>query len=188
MTSTPSVSMRRDGEGLTHFGRALAALGDETKARTAMRRAINKTSARAYTQVKRAVAKQVGAPQATVIKYGELQRIPAMGSSLSSRIVSAGGYLPLKHFGARRTKRGVSAAPWGKRRVFRSTFFVTKLGGQVFKRLPGQRDGIEKLWGPAIPRELVQGESAAAFEWATATVFPQELNRQIAGLGSGAFR
>lgn len=184
-----AIHARLDGEGLTHFGRALAELGDEGKALIAMRRAVNKTSARAYTQVKRALAKQTGAPQAKIIKYGDVHRIPALGRDLSSRIVASGGYMPLKHFGARRTKRGVSAAPWGKRRVFRSTFFVQKLGGQVFKRvLPGDRDKIDKLWGPAIPRELILGESAKAFDLATKTVFVPELNRQIEGLGSGAFK
>ncbi|MBB4287679.1 hypothetical protein [Roseospira goensis] len=183
-----TIRVDLDGDGLTVFGHALAALGDEAKARTALRRTVNKTTAMAYTRVKRALAKQVGAPQAKIIKYGDVRRIPAQGASLSSRIVASGGYMPLKHFGARRTRRGISAAPWGKRRVFRSTFFVQKLGGQVFKRLPGQRDAIDKLWGPAIPRELIQGETAAAFELAAQMVFPKELNRQIEGLASGAFK
>jgi len=184
----PSIRVDVDGDGLTLFGAALAALGDEAKARKAASRALNKTSARAYTQVKRSLAKQAGVPQAKVIKYGRLERIPASGTSLSTRIVSSGGYMPLKHFGARPIRRGVSASPWGKRRLFASTFMVNTLGGQVFKRLPGQRNRIKKLWGPAIPRELIQGETAAAFERVVPEVLIPELNRQIEGLTSGAFR
>jgi len=184
---TPTIRIDLDGEGLTLFGEALAALGNETKARTALRRAVNKASAKAYTQVKRSLARQAGVPQTKVVRYGQLQRIPASGRTFASRIVSSGGYVPLKHFRARPGRRGVSAAPWGTRRLFGSTFIVSSLGGQVFKRLPGSRGKIEKLWGPAIPRELIQGETARAFEETAAAVLQPELARQIRGLSTGAW-
>ncbi len=180
-----TIRMDLDGPGLTHFGRALAALGDEAKARMALSRAINKASARAYTQVKRSLAKQVGAPQARVLRAGAVRRIPASASRLESCITSRGGYTGLKDFRARQVRRGVSAAPWGARRLFRSTFIVPRLGGQVFKRAANRK--LKGVYGPAVPKELVQNETAEAFRTTVETVLPAELDRQIRGLSTGAF-
>src|SRR4029077_6422645 len=47
----------------------------------------------------------------------------------------SGAHTPLAEFHARQTRRGVSAAPWGQRRVFPHTFVVEKFGGQGFTAL-----------------------------------------------------
>ena len=72
--------------------------------------------------------------------------------------------MSLKEFGARQTAKGVSAAPWGKRRVFPHAFIAPTLGGHVFIREGRSRLPIRKLWGPAIPREMVKDQSKEAFE------------------------
>ena len=57
----------------------------------------------------------------------------------------SGAHIPLAEFHARQTRRGVSAAPWGQRRVFPHTFIVEQLGGPVFKREGNARLPIRKL-------------------------------------------
>jgi hypothetical protein len=67
-------------------------------------------------------------------------------------------------FGARQGKRGVSAAPWGRRRVFKSTFMIGRYGGNVFRRRGPQRLPLKGVYGPNIARELLKDETRAAFE------------------------
>lgn len=59
--------------------------------------------------------------------------------------------IPLKKFGARQTKKGVSyriSKTEGRKKIA-SAFIVTKLGGHVFKRVGKQRLPIQKLFGPS---------------------------------------
>ncbi len=140
--------------------KAFAAVGKNI--RPALARAINHTGDKARTQVTRALAEQTGASYSTVRKA--LRTIPAGGTTLIYRIVSTGGYMSLKEFDARQRPEGVRAAPWGKRRVFPHTFIVPSLGGHVFERTGSSRYPIRKLWGPAIPKEMVKDKARAAFE------------------------
>ncbi|WP_173087679.1 hypothetical protein [Devosia sp. 1635] len=186
-----AITITFQGSGLPKFEDAVAALGS-TKATRAYRMALNTTGKKVYTEVKRTVAKQMGATQARVVKYGHLRRMPALGSNLQTSIESSGGYIPLKDFSGRQTRKGVSASPWGKRRLFGSTFIVAKLGGQVFRNTgkfsekSGRNNAIESLWGPAVPKELVKDQSKAAFERIATQTLPSEAARLIKLLTSGA--
>jgi hypothetical protein len=153
----------------------------------ALRRAINHTGDKARTQISRVLVKQTG------LKYGKvrqaLRTAPASNAMLVYRIIATGGYTSLKEFGARQTKRGVSAAPWGKRHLFPHAFIAPSLGGHVFIRTGKGRSPIHKLWGPAIPAEMVKAESKAAFERTVATELPArlilEVNAILAGRAPG---
>lgn len=122
-------------------------------------RALNRVGDQAYTQVVRDVAKQTGAKQRRVRAVVDKKKAWANSGSVY-RIVARDGHMPLKDFNARPVKKGVSAAPWNKRRIFRGTFMVASLGGNVFRRVGEGRTPIKKLWGPAIPKEMVRGETA----------------------------
>lgn len=148
-------------EVLKRFGNQLAALGQD-QARVVMSRALNHEGDKGRTQVKRVLVKQTG------IKYGEINKaIRTIGSTpatLTYRIVARGDETNISLFGASQGKRGVSAAPWGKRHVFKSTFIVARFSGKVFKRTSSKRFPIKQVYGPNIARELVKDESAAAFK------------------------
>ncbi len=176
------------GEGLTHFGKALATLGSEAEAYKALRRGVNTANNRVYTQVKRSLAKQVGAPQRKVIERGAVRKVPAKGTYLNAKIIARGGWMPLKDFGARQTNKGVSAAPWGKRQLFSHTFLVKAFGDNVFVRSGAERYPLKKLMGPQVSQEMVQGDTARVFQDIAARTLKQEVERQIEGLASGAFR
>lgn len=83
------------------------------------------------------------------------------------RIRAEGAALNLINFGARSTRRGVSARPWGKRRNFPGLFIVNagQGGGYVARRDPTRQNpsrpgplnahtaGVEPVYGPSIAKE-----------------------------------
>lgn len=171
-----------DARSLVRLEEAFRKAGNQ--APHAIRRALNWTGDRATTLVTRALAKQTGA------KYGAvksaLKQVRANYGTLAYRIVARGPAIPLNAFGARQTRKGVSAAPWNTRRVFPHTFIVPAFGGNVFVRETSKRAPLKKLWGPAIPNELVRGESKEAFERTVATQLPARLEHEIMAILSGA--
>lgn len=162
------------------------------KGRVALSRAVNHATGKTITQVRRALVAQTG------LKYGAIKQATQQYSSnagnLQAEIKGTGKYTSLKEFGARQTSRGVSAAPWGRRVVFPGTFIVAKRGGDVYKRVGmgksfrlGKEFGyselpIKKLYGPAVPKEMVKDQSKAAFYKTVATDLPKRVEHEMARL------
>jgi hypothetical protein len=168
--------VRVDTADFDRLARRFALVG--TNIRPALMRAVNHTGDKARTQLTRALTKQTGLKSRVV--RAALRTFPAGLSAIVYRIVARGGFVSLKEFGARQTGKGVSASPWGKRRVFAHTFIVASLGGHVFERTGKGRLPIRKLWGPAIPREMVRDEVKAAFEGEVGASLPTRLSYEIA--------
>lgn len=143
----------------------------------AVARALNRTAERARTDMTRALVKQTG------LKFGRIRAATSLwrasAGSLQAEIKAKGGYTSLKEFGARKTAKGVSAAPWGRRQVFDGTFIVRRYGGHVYKREGRRRWPIQKLYGPAIPVEMVKGQSLTAFNRAVETELPKRLEHEL---------
>jgi hypothetical protein len=149
---------------LTKFEALFREVGNQ--APHAIRRAVNWTGDKARTRVVRTLAKQTGAKYAAVRRAIKTRR--ANYGRMDYVITSFGGFISLKEFGPRQRLDGVSAAPWGRRIVFKHAFISAAMGGHVFvrelsgdKRVP--RLPIKKLWGPAIPREMLKGETEKTF-------------------------
>ena len=151
---------------LGKFGNQLSALG-EGQARIAMSRALNHEGDKGRTQVKRALAKQIG------IKYGAIDKamatIRSTPATLTYRLKARGDETNIAWFGGVQRIRGVSAAPWNKRRIFRHAFVITGFG-RAFVRMSKQRLPIRWLYGPNIGRELVKDTSAAAWQRGVAAI------------------
>jgi hypothetical protein len=149
------------------FTKSLSGLFEQTglKSVYAISKAIDEVGNKTKTQVIRAVARQAG------VKYGAVSRVlyakQAMGTGGGEYVLTARDTtLSLKEFAPRQTKAGVSAAPWGKRRIFPHTFIGP--GGHVFARVivDGKRVKrlkIHKLFGPNIPKEIVKDEAEQTF-------------------------
>jgi hypothetical protein len=156
------MKIQIDAREIADLGQLFASAGKQ--APKVIARALNHTGAVATTQVKRALVKQVGVKSGAV--NAALRQVRATPAELTFELRSSGKHLGLKDFGARQTKRGVSAAPWRQRRVFPRTFMGP--GGHVYKRTSKKRLPIEKLWGPSIPKELVRAEAGMSLIcWAT---------------------
>ena len=125
---------------------------------------------------------------------GRAQKVlPASGASLSFRIRSEGGDVRLKFFGAQETSSGVVAHPLGEAAVFSHAFIkggrfpdrvsVSRLNGQVFERNGSGRTPIHVVRsGVVIPKEMVTGATAAAFENGVATIVATTVVRRLGAL------
>jgi hypothetical protein len=182
MTETLRITI--DTRDFERLAKAFAEVGKNIK--PALAHAINRTGDKARTQVTRSLGKQMGLPYGAVRKA--LVTIPASGDRLVYKIVAKGGYMSLKEFGAVQKPKGVQAAPWGKRRVFPHTFIVPSLGGHVFERVGRSRLPIRKLWGPAVPKELVKDQSKAAFEQTVAADLPRQIETEVNAVLKAAAR
>jgi hypothetical protein len=168
-----------------------AAGGQLVRALTAT---VNFVGDRALTQSTRTLAKQMGLPIGKTKQ--SLQVYRATFERIEYDIVGRGFRLSLRSFGASQRNAGVSARPWGVRRIFRGSFIVQSLDGQVFKRGPGPLvrytttvDGKErtrmgqplvKLWGPGIPTEMMRDQVPVIFQQTVKERFAPRLEHEIA--------
>lgn len=154
----------------------------------AARHAVGHTGDVARTQVRRALVSQTG------LKYAVLVRaVRGQMAGNSYVIATTGGNIRLKFFNPRETRAGVSAAPWGKRVTFRSTFMKGgRFPGRVeFKstlkpgRVYTRKEGAGK-WpvsqsrsGLFIPTELTQGRSLAVFNATMAKKLSDRMRHEL---------
>lgn len=135
------------------FGRTLQFVADKDARRIFMR-SLNRGGDQARTQIRRSLVSQTG------IKYGLINRAVtedrATPGKLAYSLIAVGNETNLSLFNASQRKKGVSAAPWKKRRIFKGTFIVGAYAGKVFKRTSEKRGPLEPLWGPNIAREIVR--------------------------------
>jgi hypothetical protein len=131
----------------------------------ALAKAVDEVGKKTRTKMIRSLVAQTGARYRAVSKV--IITRSAMGKGEGSYdIIARDVTLSLKEFGPRQTQRGISAAPWGTRRIFPHTFVGP--GGHIFVRKfvngkRADRKPIRKLYGPAIPKEMVKGQTRATF-------------------------
>ncbi|MDX6806330.1 hypothetical protein [Terrihabitans rhizophilus] len=174
------------GNGLERFDEAVEILG-ENKARNGYRRALNEAGRDTKTATGRALAKQTGLKVKTTRKA--LRESKASSGTLEYKLTGSGGDISLKHFGARETRGGVSAAPFGRREVYDGTFMkggkfpnrkdIGK-GGHVFERTSFGRLPIRKVKsGVIIPREMVKGTTAETFQRIGSTKLDEKIAKHL---------
>ncbi|GJE27960.1 phage tail protein [Methylobacterium organophilum] len=186
-----------DASAIQRLGNQIGAAGK--KAPLALARAINHTGAKARTRMIRALVPQTGLKRKVIVKA--LRESKASEGALTYAIRSHGGDIRLKHFGARETAKGVSAAPWSKREVYAGTFMkagwwphrVVKpnWNGQVFERLNSKTStGMDRFHvvrsGLFIPEEMVKGASAEAFYSMAASDLPARLEHELGRVIGGS--
>jgi Prophage minor tail protein Z (GPZ) len=179
-----------DIEGLKRFDNILKSLGDDMPKVAA--RAINRTGDMARTQVVRALARQTGLRQKVVRTI--VRRYPAMQNKGKSGLVyelRARGYdISLKHFKPRETRRGVTAAPFNKRRLYPRSFLMGGAfpdkrhglvnDGHVMIRTGKARDDLKRVRsGVRIPDEMLKGATAAAFRASVRDNLPRRVEHEI---------
>lgn len=154
----------------------------------ALRRAVNHTGDKARTAVRRVLVIQTGLKPKTINKAVQSTRASAKGNP-SYVIKSRGGNIRLKYFAPRETRLGVTAAPWGKRKLYATTFMkggqfpnrvALKLNGAVVMRAGRQRKPlVTPKSGLFIPKEMVTGASAQAFFDVVSTSLPARIAHEI---------
>ena len=166
------ILIKVTGDGLPKLNRALDELGKETNAHKAYRIAVNRVGSKAWTATRRTLAKQVGLTQAKLKKYGRIQVRKANYTDLAFTVTATGAPVPLKAFGAKQFGFGVRAKPWGKSQRFPSAFIFAGSpnsgkfvgGGHVFRRTSNESLPLKMMYGPSIPKEMVQDASAESWQ------------------------
>lgn len=185
------ITIAFDGSGIHRLANVFAAAG--AQAPHAIRRGLNRTGEKVRTQVKRALVQQTGLKAGVINRAVKTRR--ANFSDLSYVLKSRGGNISLKHFGARETRAGVSAAPGGKQQIFPGAFIkggrfprrvALKMGGHVFQRTGSSRLPIEKVKsGIYIPNEMVSGASEQAFFTTARQYLPADVGKELYAILAG---
>lgn len=127
------------------FGNILGSL-TKRQAQQVQNRAINRAGDMTRTAMRKALQKQTGLKAGTVTKALRVRR--SSWETLAYTITVRGGDIRLKHFAPRETRQGVSASPFGARRLFSGTFMKggrfpnrreLNFGGQVLRRIASGR-------------------------------------------------
>lgn len=160
------------GDGLPKLNRALDELGKETSAHKAYRVAVNRVGSKAWTSTQRVLVKQIGLSKANLKKYGNITVSKASYSNLEYSVKASGLPVPLKAFNAKQFSYGVRANPWNNPKRFEGAFIFAGhhksgkyvAGGHVFRRTTDASLPIKKMYGPSIPKEMVQEGSAQTWQ------------------------
>lgn len=147
--------------------------------------AINRAATRARTETVRRTARSMGLKQKDVRSRTGLRKVTPSSLDRGARLILRGSPLNLIRFGARQIKKGVSARPWGKRKVHPGTFIVVKGQARFVakrKREGGRRVGrspIEAVHGPGVAKSAAAPEVTEARNKVVQEALPAELRRQL---------
>jgi len=166
----------------SNFKKALRDIGNVPRkyVQKAMVTALNKVGAEVVTQAKKELAGATGLKQNIVAKKTKQDKAKKGEETYSIHIKSR--YLNVIEFGARQTKKGVSAKVWGKRKVYRGAFIGSgrNSGKQlVFKKRKNAPKRIEALHGASLPREFERQDMAKIFNKKIKTRFPILFKRAL---------
>ena len=135
--------------------------------------AINQVGAEVFTQAKKELAGATGLKQNIVAKKIKKDKARKGDETYSIHIKSR--YLNVIEFGARQTKKGVSAKIWNNRKIYKGAFIGSgrNSGKQlVFKKSKRNPKRIEAVHGASLPREFERQGMAKIFNKKIKTQFP----------------
>jgi hypothetical protein len=144
--------------------------------------AIGKTAAKVKLAAARKLRDELKAPTKVLKKAVRIKR-PKNPDALTATILLSYGYpIPLKYFGAKQIKRGVTYKIDPKlkgKSVLRDAFIVQQYRGNVFRRSGKQRGPLVKQFGPA-PGEVYEkaGVTALAMKVAEEEL-PKQINERV---------
>jgi len=142
----------------------------------AARAALNRTGGSVRSVAVKEVARESGIKQKDVRGAVKLDKA-RKGGPLRAEIQGRGRPLNLIRFAARQLKKGVSAKPWNKKRVYGRGAFIDNDGRTVFKRTGAGRLPIRGMYGASIATELVRDAVAAAVRKQFGERWPVEFKR-----------
>ena len=166
----------------SNFKKALRDIGNVPRkyVQKAMVTALNKVGAEVVTQAKRELKDATGLKAGVVAKKIKKDKARRGDETYSIHIKSR--YLNVIEFGARQTKRGVSAKVWGKRKIYRGAFIGSgrNSGKQlVFKQAKDNPKRAEALHGASLPREFHRQDMEKIFKKKIKTRFPILFKRAV---------
>jgi len=166
----------------SNFKKALRDIGNVPRkyVQKAMVTALNKVGAEVFTQAKRELKDATGFKAGVVAKGMKKDKARRGDEEYSIFIKSR--YKNVIEFGARQTKKGVTAKVWGKRRIYRGAFIGSgrNSGKQlVFKKRSDNPKKIRALHGASLPREFHRQDMESIFKKKIKTRFPILFKRAV---------
>ena len=166
----------------SNFKKALRDIGNVPRkyVQKAMVTVLNKVGAEVFTQAKRELKDATGLKAGVVAKGMKKDKARRGDETYTINIKSR--YKNVIEFGARQTKKDVSAKVWGKRKVYRGAFIGSgrNAGKQlVFKKRKNAPKRIEALHGASLPREFERQDMAKIFNKKIKTRFPILFKRAL---------
>ena len=142
--------------------------------------ALNRAGDASATVLGRELAQASGLPVGKV--RDEMEIGHATPGNLEYLITVSGRHMTLKEFAPRQLKAGISARPWGMRRVFPYSFLINDI---PFIREGADRLPIRPLYGPSLGREVTRGNVLAAARQRFRDVMPVRLAHEVLRQGGG---
>jgi len=165
----------------SNFKKALRDIGNVPRkyVQKAMVTALNKVGAEVVTQAKRELKDATGLKAGVVGKKIKKDKARKGDETYSIHIKSR--YLNAIEFGARQTKKGVSAKIWGKRKIYRGAFIGSgrNSGKQLVFKKSRRKKGIEAVHGASLPREFERQNMAKIFNKKINKRFPILFKRAL---------
>jgi len=166
----------------SNFKKALRDIGNVPRkyVQKAMVTALNKMGKEVMTQAKRELKDATGLKAGVVAK--KIQKDKARRNDNTYSIFIKSRYLNVIEFGARQTKRGVSAKVWGKRKIYRGAIIGSgrNSGKQlVFKKRSDNPKKIRALHGASLPREFHRQDMESIFKKKIKTRFSILFKRAV---------
>src|ERR1700730_8689094 len=160
--------------------------------------AMNRAGDQGFTVVKRTLSAQTGIKQSDLTEGSSgIRKQIATPGTFEYDVVAKSSTTPLSYFHPTQSAPGVTAAPWGQRKLFTGTFLATMKSGHVgvwaheqgppeYVRRISPTSGrayysqanIRQLWGPSIAKELVKEPTPAAFRAKVLDVFTPRLTQE----------
>ncbi len=175
-----------DVTGIRELDRAMSKLSGR-KIRLIGKWSLNRAGSSGREATRLALGKRTGLPARTIRRF--LMPVRATTTRLEYRLKGKGGDISLKYFKAKETRAGVKAYPFGQKAIFSGTFIkggkfpsrvVLNMNGHVFARSGSGRLPIKKQKsGVVLPREMVKGESAKAWQTTVAKVLPMRVIHEV---------
>lgn len=184
--------------GLEKLDRNLSVLEREVYPKAAAR-AANSTATTVRKESIKTIAKRMGVKQSVVRGRTQIRKASASKIESGAEIAFKGRAMNLIRFKARQRQKGVSASPWGKRRIFAQTFIVDLGRGKfvgVRKRVGGNtaaekaldvrvtrrvgRTPVVGVVGPGVAPTAAEPDIARQRRETVRSVFPTRLRKELA--------
>lgn len=151
----------------------MRAIGPQTLKAT--RSALNKIGEQSRTLTLRLLNDATGVTQTKLRPYVRLDR--ADYSDLTAKVVVRPHVFNIASVGGRQTKKGVSSAAWGKRKIYPHTFLVR--GVTAFVRVGKARLPIKPVYGPRIHAEFAKDTTIGQLQTNVREKFPAVLKHEL---------
>jgi len=165
----------------SNFKKALRDIGNVPRkyVQKAMATALNKVGAEVVTQAKRELKDATGLKAGVVGKKIKKDKARKGDETYSIGIKSR--YLNAIEFGARQTKKGVSAKIWNNRKIYKGAIIGSgrNSGKQLVFKKSRRKKGIEAVHGASLPREFERQNMAKIFNKTINKRFPILFKRAL---------